>query len=47
MKENILLKVCEILTDRVLELENDLTVSQLQIDKLREIIEKAESEAGL
>jgi hypothetical protein len=46
MKEKNLLKVCEILAGRVLELENDLTVSQYRIDKLKEIIEKAESEAA-
>jgi hypothetical protein len=46
MEEKNLLKVCEILAGRVLELENDLRVSQFRIDKLREIVEKAESEAG-
>lgn len=46
MQEKNLLKVCEILAGRVLELENDLKVSQFRIDKLREIVEKAESEAG-
>jgi hypothetical protein len=46
MKEKQLLKAIEILAGRVLELENDLTVSQYRIDNLREIIEKAESEAG-
>ena len=45
MKEKKLLKVCEILAGRVLELENELTVSQYRIDKLREIVEKAEREA--
>ena len=45
MKEKNLLKVCEILAGRVLELENELTVSQYRIDKLREIVEKAEREA--
>lgn len=45
MKEKNLLKAIEILAGRVLELENELTVSQYRIDKLREIVEKAESEA--
>lgn len=45
MKEKNLLKAIEILTGRVLELENELTVSQYRIDKLREVIEKAEKEA--
>jgi prefoldin subunit 5 len=46
MNEKKMLKAIEILAGRVLELENDLTVSQYRIDKLKEIIEKAESEAG-
>ena len=46
MKEKNILKVLEIIAGRVMELENDLNVSQYRIDKLREIIEKAESEAG-
>lgn len=46
MNEKNLLKAIEILAGRILELENDLTVSQYRIDKLREIIEKAEGEAG-
>lgn len=46
MNEKRLLKAIEILAGRVLELENDLTVSQYRIDNLREIIEKAEAEAG-
>jgi hypothetical protein len=45
MKEKNLLKAIEILTGRVLELENELTVSQYRINKLREIVEKAEREA--
>lgn len=45
MKEKNILKAIEILAGRVLELENDLTVSQFRIDKLKEIIEKAENEA--
>lgn len=46
MNEKQLLKAVEILAGRVLELENDLKVSQYRIDQLREVIEKAESEAG-
>lgn len=46
MNEKKLLKAVEILAGRVLELENELTVSQYRIDKLREIVEKAESEAA-
>ena len=46
MQEKKIIKVLEVLAGRVLELENDLTVSQYRIDKLREVIEKAESEAG-
>ena len=46
MNEKKLLKAIEILTGRVLELENDLNVSQYRIDKLKEIIEKAENEAN-
>lgn len=45
MKEKNILKVLEIIAGRVIDLENDLNVSQYRIDKLREIIEKAESEA--
>lgn len=46
MKEKNILKVLEIIAGRVIDLENDLNVSQYRIDKLKEIIEKAESEAG-
>lgn len=45
MKETNLLKAFEILAGRVLELESDLTVSQYRMDKLKEIVEKAEREA--
>lgn len=45
MKDKNLLKVCEILAARILELENDLTISQYRIDKLKAVIEKAETEA--
>ena len=46
MKDKNILKVLEIVAGRVMELENDLNVSQYRIDKLREIVEKAENEAG-
>ena len=45
MKEANLLKAVEILAGRVLELESDLTVSRYRMDKLKEIVEKAEREA--
>ena len=45
MKEANLLKAFEILAGRVLELESDLTVSAYRMDKLKEIVEKAEREA--
>ena len=44
MKETNLLKAVEILAGRVLELESDLTVSRYRMDKLKEIVEKAERE---
>lgn len=46
MTDKNILKVLEVLAGRVLELENELTVSQYRIDKLREIIEKAENETA-
>lgn len=46
MKDKNMLKVLEVLAGRVLELENELTISQYRIDKLKEVIEKAENEAG-
>lgn len=45
MKEANLLKAVEILAGRVLELESDITVSRYRMDKLKEIVEKAEREA--
>lgn len=45
MDNTNLLKVFEVLAGRVLELENELTVSQYRIDKLKELVEKAEREA--
>lgn len=46
MNDKKLMKIFEIVADRVLELENDLNISQYRIDKLKEIVEKAEREAG-
>ena len=46
MTNKNILKVLEVIGARVIELENDLNVSQYRIDKLREVIEKAEGEAG-
>jgi hypothetical protein len=45
MNEKRFLKALEILVGRIMELESDLNVSQYRIDKLKEVIEKAESEA--
>lgn len=45
MNEKKMLKAIEIMAGRIMELENELNVSQYRIDKLREIIEKAEQEA--
>lgn len=45
MKEANILKAFEILAGRVLELESDLTVSEYRMDKLKEIVERAEKEA--
>lgn len=45
MKETNLLKAFEIMAGRVLELESELTVSRYRMDKLKEIVEKAEREA--
>ena len=45
MKEANLLKAFEILAGRVLELETELSVSRYRMDKLKEIVEKAEREA--
>ena len=46
MKETNLLKAVEILAGRVLELENDLNISAYRMDKLKEIVERAEREAA-
>lgn len=46
MEEKSLLKAFEILAGRVLELERDLSVSSYRMDKLKEIVERAEREAA-
>ena len=46
MKEANLLKAIEILAGRVFELESELTVSRYRMDKLKEIVERAEQEAA-
>lgn len=46
MKETNLLKAVEVLAGRVLELESELSVSAYRMEKLKEIIERAEREAG-
>lgn len=46
MKEANLLKAFEILAGRVLELESEASVSQYRMDKLKEIVERAEREAN-
>lgn len=46
MEEAKLLKAVEILAGRVLELESELSVSAYRMDKLKEIVERAEREAA-
>lgn len=46
MKETNLLKAVEILAGRVLELERELNVSAFRMEKLKEIVARAEREAG-
>lgn len=46
MKETNLLKAVEILAGRVLELEGELQLSAYRMEKLKEIVERAEKEAG-
>lgn len=46
MNEAYLLKAVEILAGRVLELESDLQVSEYRMEKLKEIVERAEKEAA-
>jgi hypothetical protein len=45
IKEINILKTFEVLSERILQLENDLNISQYRIDNLREALEKAEREA--
>ena len=46
MKEANLLKAVEILAGRVFELEGELSVSRYRMEKLKEIVERAEREAA-
>ena len=46
MKEANLLKAFEIMAGRIIELESELTVSRYKMDKLKEIVERAEREAA-
>lgn len=46
MKETNLLKAVEVLAGRVLELERELNVSAYRMEKLKEIVERAEKEAA-
>lgn len=46
MKEANLLKAFEILAGRVLELENNINISEYRMEKLKEIVERAEREAA-
>ena len=46
MKETNLLKAVEVLAGRVLELESELNVSVYRMEKLKEIVERAEREAA-
>lgn len=45
MKETNLLKAVEVLAGRVLELEGELQLSAYRMEKLKEIVERAEKEA--
>lgn len=46
MKEANLLKAFEILAGRVLELENNINISEYRMEKLKEIVKRAEREAA-
>ena len=46
MKEANLLKAVEILAERVLELESEAKISEYRMEKLKEIVERAEREAA-
>lgn len=45
MEKANLLKAFEIMAGRIIELESELTVSRYRMDKLKEIVERAEREA--
>lgn len=46
MKEANLLKAFEVLAGRVLELESGAKIAEYRMEKLREIVERAEKEAA-
>lgn len=46
MKEANLLKAVEVLAGRVFELEGELKLSAYRMEKLKEIVERAEKEAA-
>ena len=46
MKEANLLKAFEVLAGRVLELEGEAKIAEYKMEKLKEIIERAEREAA-
>jgi hypothetical protein len=46
MKEANLLKAFEVLAGRVLELENEVKISEYRMEKLKEIVARAEREAA-
>ena len=46
MKEANLLKAFEVLAGRVLELENEIKISEYRMEKLKEIVDRAEREAA-
>ena len=46
MKEANILKAFEILAGRVLELESEVKIAEYRMEKLKEIVERAEREAA-
>lgn len=46
MKEANLLKAIEVLAGRVFELENEIKISEYRMERLKEIVERAEREAA-
>lgn len=46
MNEKHFLKAVEILAGRVFELENEIKISEYRMEKLKEIVERAEREAA-